>query len=241
MSRPGWRVLGLVGLLATGCGLATDATLEPGDGSEGGGEVQETQGALLPWAEGNRWTYRVTEAGEVTEKETSVGALEAVGGTGPLRETRAHRVTSRKSTGAVTVSWQTLTGERVVRYREQSFDAGATTAKDEEGWNPAKLHVDLSAAHTVKGTSWVEIYEETKQKAGKAASTETTRDLWTVVSEAESVTVPAGTFSALVLRKTGTSKTKTYWFVRGVGKVKETGEETEELLRYELAPTSQTP
>ena len=240
MSRRAWSALFLAGFVATGCGLGTDAPLDPGTGDEGGGEVQVTRGSLLPWAEGNRWTYRVTEAGEVSEKETTVGPLEAVGGTGPLQGERAHRVTSRKSSGAITLSWQVVSGARVVRYREQSFEAGATTAKDDEWWNPAKLHVDMSSEHTVKGASWVEIYQETKQKAGKTPSTETTRDLWTVLSEAESVTVPAGTFTAVVLRKTGTSKTKTYWFVRGIGKVKETGEETEELLSYEVAPESST-
>ncbi|ATB27874.1 hypothetical protein [Melittangium boletus] len=232
MSRRAWNALVLAGFVATGCGLATDSPIDPGTENDGGGEVRETRGSLLPWAEGNRWTYRVTEAGEVSEKETTVGPLEEA--------ERAHRVTSRKSSGAITLSWQTVSGARVVRYREQSFEAGATTAKDEEWWNPAKLHVDLSPEHTVKGVSWVEIYQETKQKAGKTPSTETTRDLWTVLSEAESVTVPAGTFTAVVLRKTGTSKTKTYWFVRGIGKVKETGEETEELLSYEVAPEPST-
>ncbi|WP_434382510.1 hypothetical protein [Melittangium boletus] len=236
MSRPIWRGLLVLGWLATGCGVAGGT--DTGTDGDNGGEVQETQGALLPWAEGHRWTYRVTESGTVSEKELSVGALEAVGGTGPLSAEKAHRVTSRKSNGEVTLSWQAVSSERLLRYREQSFDAGATSAKSEEWWSPAKLHVDMAPEHLVKGTTWVETYAETKQKAGKSPTTETTRDLWTVVSEAESVTVPAGTFTAVVLRKTGNSKTKTYWFVRGVGKVKESGEETEELLGYALAPTA---
>jgi hypothetical protein len=54
----------------------------------------------------------------------------------------------------------------------------------------------------------------------------------------ESVTVPAGTFEALVLRKvSGASdgaNEKHYWYVPGVGKVKETGSQTEELTEFHL-------
>ena len=36
--------------------------------------------------------------------------------------------------------------------------------------------------------------------------------------------------------KAGGSNLKTYWYVPGVGKVKETGGQTEELVSYEVAP-----
>ena len=53
----------------------------------------------------------------------------------------------------------------------------------------------------------------------------------------ESVTVPAGTFTdTVVLEKIGGSVLKTYWFARGVGKVKETGGQTEELVEYGVSP-----
>ena len=226
----------LAGALCAGCGLGVSNPEDLGDTPSG--EVEVTEGALLPWAQGNQWTYRVTESGTVTQKVTGVGALETVGGSGPYQDTRAHRVTTSKSTGGTTVSWQALSGTRLVRYREQSFDVGVESAQSEEWWSPAKLHVDMTAEHLVPGASWTESYQETKQKTGQAAESETTRDVWTVVADGQAVTVPAGTFSALVLRKSGTSKVKTYWFVRGVGKVKEVGEQTEELVSYQVAPTS---
>ena len=126
----------------------------------------------------------------------------------------------------------------MVRYREQAFKAGQTSPKSEEGWNPPKLYLDEAPEHLVTDASWVETYQETKQKTGEAATTETTKDVWKIIALGETVTVPAGTFEAIVVRKTGTSKVKTYWFVRGVGKVKETGEETEELVSYEVAATT---
>ncbi|EAU62156.1 hypothetical protein [Stigmatella aurantiaca] len=48
--------------------------------------------------------------------------------------------------------------------------------------------------------------------------------------------MPAGTFQAVVLQKAGGGTAKTYWFVRGIGKVKEEGGQTEELVRYEVLP-----
>ncbi|WNG19967.1 hypothetical protein [Cystobacter fuscus] len=227
------RVLLVLGWLATGCGGATAPAPS--------GEDDASQGSLLPWSEGNRWTYRVTADGAVSQREVTVGPLEAVGGTGASREVMAHRVTTREDSGAMTLDWQERSDTRMVRYREQTFDAGATSARSEEWWEPSKLYLDETPEHLVVDASWIESYQETKQKAGKSANTETTRDLWKVISLGESVTVPAGTFQAIVVRKTGTSKIKTYWFVRGIGKVKETGEETEELLSYEVAPETSTP
>ena len=52
------------------------------------------------------------------------------------------------------------------------------------------------------------------------------------------LTVPAGTFTCLHLHKVGTDDStaqKDYWFARGVGKIKESGGQTEELASYSLA------
>jgi hypothetical protein len=47
--------------------------------------------------------------------------------------------------------------------------------------------------------------------------------------------VPAGTFDAVLLRKvSNASSEKNYWYARGVGKVKETGAQTEELTEYQV-------
>ena len=61
------------------------------------------------------------------------------------------------------------------------------------------------------------------------------RDRWTVQSVDETVSVPAGTFEhAILITKAGGSNVKNYYYVRGVGKVKETGGQTEELSAYEV-------
>lgn len=221
-------IAGLLGQL--GCASGDDAT-------ERGLLAAETSTSLLPWKAGNRWTYRVTEDGEARTKETSVLPEEAVGGTGPHRLVKANKVVTKKDDGDQTFSWQARVGERVVRYREHELKEGNTTPSGEEHYDPAKLNVDESAAKTTLGAKWAEEYKETKVSKSGVPSTSTKSDAWSVEAVDEEVTVPAGTFRAVVLQRTGGGAPKKFWFVRGVGKVKETdGPQTEELVSYQLAP-----
>jgi hypothetical protein len=198
------------------------------------------KGPLLPWRTGNTWTYQVTEGALVSIKITTIGELEAVGGTGPNADKMAFKVVTKKHTGTdQTISWQTAAGDRVIRYREQAYyptGAQEGTLEQEEHWDPYKLHIDGTTEHTVTGTTWLEDYMETKLPVGGQPATHEARDLWSVVSEAEPVTVPAGTFTAVLLQKAGGSTTKQYWYVRGIGKIKETGGQVEELVSYMVSP-----
>ncbi len=220
----GWLVCAALGLCACG-------TL---DGSSGG--ASKADGALLPMAEGNSWSYQVTEDGVVTTKTTTVGALEAVGGSGPHKDEQAFKVTTMKKDGTdKTESWQYAEAERVLRYRELSYSASTGELSLEEHWDPDKLHVDWTAEHTAEGASWLEIYEETKLPTGGTESTAESRDRWTVQEVGAEITVPAGTFDdAIVFTKAGGSTSKTYWYVPGVGKVKESGGQVEELTDWEV-------
>jgi hypothetical protein len=200
------------------------------DAATGGGS-----GPYLPWKQGNTWTYRVTNNGEVTMKVVTIGAQERVGGSGPNADKMAFKVVTKKGQSDETHSWQGLRDgdeDVVVRYREQSFHAGTGELELEEHWDPYKLHFDGSDEHTAEGASWLEIYQETKIPADGAEQTASARDRWDVDSPEEEVTVPAGTFRAVVVVKAGGTDLKTYWYVRGVGKVKETGGQTEELVDY---------
>lgn len=202
------------------------------------GSDENTSGALLPWKTGNTWTFKVTSNdGIVTEKVTTVGPLEPVGGTGPHRDVMAHKVVTEKADGAdETHSWQGVDGLKIVRYREQAFDMAGGVVELEEHWSPYKLRVDSSEARTKVGPTWVEAYDETKIVGGVMDGPYERRDLWLTASASETVVVPHGTFSnAVVLTRTGGS-TKTYHFVRGVGKVKEVGGQMEELVAYTLMP-----
>ena len=227
-------------LLTLGCSLSVVAcgSEDPSKNSGAGGEGAGIDGPLLPWAVGNVWTYRVTEDGAVSTKVTTITEQQPVGGEGPNAELDAYKVITTKKNGTDhTDSWQAPDGDRVLRYREQSFSASTGDLELEEYWEPHKLHVDWSPEHLVEGASWLEEYEETKLPVGDTTSQSTRRDRWTVKAVADSVTVPAGTFeNAVVFQKIGSDTLKTYWYVPGVGKVKETGGQTEELMEYELEP-----
>ncbi len=222
-------------------GSGTDgATFEPTsdaatDASSDIGLVAEDK-PLLPWREGNSWTYRVLGNGVESTKVTRIEAEEEVGGTGPHSKKRAFKVVTMKGASDRTVSWQANLGQLVVRYREQSFAASTQALKVEEHWTPYKVHIDSTQERRVSGAAWVEEYQETKLPTGFPATTTDRRDQWVVDSASEEVTVPAGTFRAVVLQKAGIGTPKTYWYVPGVGKVKETGGQTEELVSYEVFP-----
>jgi hypothetical protein len=195
-------------------------------------------GPLLPWKVGNTWTYQVTAAGEVSTKTTTVGGLEKVGGVGPNQGKDANQATTMKKDGSdKTESWQVLQGTRVVRYREISYAASTGQPKLEEHWDPCKLHVDWTPEKMEKGYVWLEQYTETKlpQDGTLAAPPQDTVDAWTVEELAATVSVPAGTFTnAVVLTKASGDTLKTYWYVPSVGKVKEIGGQTEELVAFKV-------
>ena len=231
-----------------GGGLAGCGAQDPGGGGgngggggtgvvpDGGGGIPAAQ-RLLPFATGHTWTYRVTdERGVVAVKVHTIGDAEVVGGSGPHAGAPALKVTTMHQFDR-TVSWQAELGTQIVRYREQSYGVTSGALTLEEHWDPPKLRVDETPARTRAGAAWREDYVETKLPVGDSAITASGQDDWMVLTERETVTVPAGTFEAVVIKKTSRmAAVKTYWFVRGIGKVKETGGQVEELASYQLAP-----
>ena len=243
-------------LLTAGCGNGSG---QGGDGGVGSG------GSWLPLKVGNRWTYQVTDVdGTISVKVQGVTAEQAVGGDGDSKDMMAFKlVTGTKFNDPNgDVSFQALVGDRVVRFRELSINGSTGAVKKEEYFGtPWKLRVDATAAHTAVGATWPESYPDFVVDKPKATATSDggatvvdardlrrrrpgdhhiqVTDVWSVTAVDEPVTVPAGTFKALVLHRladSGRGPDKSFWFVRGVGKVKETGvdEQTEELLSYDL-------
>jgi hypothetical protein len=224
-------LLGLVPIaLLQGCGSS-----DPGaDPDAGGGSCQRAAGPLLPWKVGNKWTYKVTQDGEITQKVTTIEVAEPVGGTGPNAGKMAYKVVTKKGPTDQTISWQAPDGDKVVRYREQSFGAQTGLLQLEEHWDPFKLHIDWTA-DTLAKVTWVETYKETKLPAGGTPATANAMDAWKLVADCETVQVLDKAYQAAKFTKIG-GDLKTYWYVPNVGKVKETGGQTEELISFEAAP-----
>jgi len=214
---------------------------DPGALGAKGGAGSATQTELMPWKAGNSWTYRLMDGGDaVAEKVTTIGEEEPVGGSGPNAALLANRVvTTNKNGSDDATSWQAKVGDRVVRYREQLFAESTGRLYREEHWDPSKPRIDNSLEHRVEGASWIDEYWETwvsYEPDGTARDPVTSPQAhqWRVEGVGISVTVPAGTFNAIVLRKT--TNDKTYYFVPGVGKVKEVGNYSEELVSYVVDP-----
>ena len=223
-----------IGVVGAGCSSA-------GPGGGDGGPMPDGglgTGRLLPWKTGNSWTYRVTSSSSSSTKVTTIGAEEPVGGDGPNSAVMANKVVTKKGdTGTdQSISWQADVGDKVIRYREQSFSASTGALELDEHWSPYKLHVDDSSAHLVLNASWLETYDETKLPTGVQPATSQQRDRWSVIAIGDKITVPAGTFYAVVFQKIGGNSSKTYWYVPGVGKVKESGGQLEELVSWQVAP-----
>jgi hypothetical protein len=229
---------GAAGEPATNGGQGGDSAGQAGAGNAAGeAGAPSVLEPLLPWKEGYSWTYEVNEGGTISTKTTTVGPLELVGGSGPSKTLMANRVVTAKGTNGndETRSWQAVMGDRVLRYREQSFSAATGDLQQEEHWDPYKIHIDGTPSRTVTGAAWTESYDETKLPVGMAPVTAPVNDGWTCLAEAESITVPAGTFTTVVFKKTSqTGVSKTYNYARGVGKVKEVGAQVEQLVSYDV-------
>jgi hypothetical protein len=248
MSRVAYGLLPI--LLSAGIGCSSSSSMTP----------PSTTGAWVPLKVGNQWTYTITEtSGKVSAKVQGVVAESVVGGTGPSAAAMAFKlVTGDKFDDKKgDVSYQGVVDSRLVRYREISIGGTSGDTKKEEYYEPPKLRLDESADRVKMGANWPESYTTytvDTVKSGDAGTPdggdptdaalvttmEQTIDVWTVVGVDESVTVPAGTFKALVVEKVGNSGSsdKKFWFVRGIGKVKETGvnDQTEELSAYTIMP-----
>lgn len=229
----------LAGALGACGGGENNSDIDAGPNDiDGGGTGCDTplEERLLPLKVGASWTFSVTPAGGGAS-ETKTSSVEALEDVGDLKAgITAFRVRTEKLDGA-TVSWQEDLCDKVVRHREQSFDLGDVLLSDQI-FQPSKLRVDETSAHTTMGATWIDAYSEIEEDpvTGDVVTTEKSES-WTVEAAAESVTVPAGTFTAIKLRRTSDvvgGSDKTYWFAPGVGKVKETGDQIEELTEYTI-------
>jgi hypothetical protein len=112
----------------------------------------------------------------------------------------------------------------------------------EDWYTPYDLRVDESPDHLTAGAAWTLSYMDAHASASKPAATKTITENWTTDAANETVTVPAGTFSALKITRTDTSDgtAKSQWFVPGVGKIREsnTTGHLEELTSYTIPTTN---
>ncbi|HET6148631.1 MAG TPA: hypothetical protein VFH68_13940 [Polyangia bacterium] len=223
---------------AAGCGTGGDGTtpVVTGGGGSGGaappGPVQTTSGPYEPLAVGASWTYHVNDSGMTYDKVSTVEATEDAGGMyAGVTVFRVHDHFTAEDQN----TWYQVDGSMVKRLHENVLDA-AGNLKSEDWFAPFRLRVDESADHMVAGAAWVMSYMDTESKPPKAPTMTSKNDAWRVDAVDEPVSVPFGTFLSLHVTRTDPvdGSTKSFWFVRGVGKVKEqtSGGHKEELTAH---------
>ena len=234
-------LLALAMVLVTGCG-STDpgpggAAGSPGTGGTtgaGGATGAPTGGPYQPLAVNAMWAYQVNDRGVAYEETNVVEALEDMGGT--KAGTMAYRM--RESLPNETqLTWYQTAANMTLRHHEQALDA-AGAMKSESWFSPYRLRLDENAAHVTDGATWTTTFTENHTSRSKPPSQTSKTETWLVLAANETIVVPAGTFTTLRVSRTDQTdgSIKTYWFARGVGKVKEVTEtgHTEELSRYSI-------
>jgi hypothetical protein len=221
----------LPALLAS-CG--GNASNSPSSATTADSGASAAPGNYLPLAVGMSWTYNVTSASGATgQGSVAVEAAENAPGAG----NSALRVRTTLP-DEVTVGWEQSTGSSVVRFEEQQLDQSGSLIVDKQ-YMPAILVLDESAAHLVAGATWTESYQEQKSTKKKASKEQAD---WTVEAVADSITVPAGTYTCIRVRRIhSTSQTPSNtlsWYAPGVGRVRETGAGQNNDETLELASVS---
>jgi hypothetical protein len=174
----------------------------------------------LPLSAGVTWTYRVSD-----DQGRSADRLARVEGRALWGDSSAGPV--------FRVRWELLDGDEV-RWEQQSRDGvGCVQLEErdpagdvltEESYDPAETVVDERAARLAAGAAWSETFLETTPNYRGHPKTKSATVKWTVESTDDRVTVPAGTFTCLRVRRARKHRPPTIsWFAKGVGLVKEVG------------------
>jgi hypothetical protein len=232
-------VAGLAVVAAIGCGAKNDPS--GGSGFTGplaqdGAVPQATSGRYQPLAVGALWVYQVTDTGNVAyTKNSSCVSLEDAGGA--FAGTMAYKI-SENVKNSTQYTWYQMTDTDVRRLHDEQLDSSGAVSSD-DWYMPYNLRIDESPDHLMEGAKWQLSYQDAHTSAKKPAKTTTVTEDWSTDAANETVTVPAGTFSAVRITRTDTSSggsAKTQWFVPGVGKIREqnnTGH-LEVLTSYQL-------
>src|SRR6478752_4723920 len=224
-------LLALLAIGGSGCGGGGSDTTDSGGPV---GPPQTTTGPYQPLTVGSTWTYHVDDQGTVYDKQSAVEAFEDMGGM--AAGTMGYRVRETIK-ASIQLTWYEQTTTDVRRHHDQLSDTSGRQLSD-EWYSPYLLRVDESTDHLQQGANWTINYEKTKTTSSKPTATTNQAETWTVEGVDMVTAVPAGTFNALKVTRTDTAdgSTKTQWFVRGVGKIREqTGQgHVEELTAYNV-------
>lgn len=189
----------------------------------------------FPLVDGATWTYHHTSLND--EDWDEVATMRASGDGFVLSD-------EEDAKGEQSQSTLMIDGSGVYRVQKRALVGGElalTTDYDpaflryDEAWTQAGASVTLDDAWTQRCV----IASAASDCAPGAIETGVTTHIYTVLELAAKVTVPAGEFTTVKIRRNNPIEleTKWFWFAVGVGKVREENQETgavEELSAYEI-------
>ena len=125
---------------------------------------------------------------------------------------------------------------RLIRVREYSTLDGLPYERIV--FEPSDIRVDTDTYEL--GTQYTQTYLENHDERDENPDVQKTQT-FTVEAVDEPVTVPAGTFRAIKIRRTtdDNGPSKMYWYVPGIGKIKELGGQLEDLTTHQVEEVMQ--
>lgn len=217
--------------------LVVSAACGPGGSNPPGTNPPNTKQPVVPPEEswypltvGSRWTYRITEeSGLVYEKVRDAVSSQ-------MRSGRRTWVLESRDPYEITRAFnQYEQNTGVWRVRDERIEPVSGRVFEVNEYEPYTLRLPPIVAGLQRSEEYV--FHRFDGSGNHVKSNSKTHH-WEVVSLDVEVTVPAGTFRAAHVRRINHdgSKTREFWLVKGVGKVKETADFVEELTSYHIAP-----
>ena len=176
--------------------------------------------SYLPLEVGAVWRYAITrDDGRRGEGVVSVDGVDYGGPNGGMAEYRVRE----DLLDANHLELGGARGERVVLEQEE-IDDRAGNVVDEESYDPPITVVDERADRLAVGAKWPEAFINTAPNAKGHPKSKRAEAKWEVESVTDQVSVPAGTFTCLRLRRAQKHHPPLIsWYAKGVGLVKQEG------------------
>jgi hypothetical protein len=185
-----------------------------------GREAVHREASYLPLEVGALWRYAITtDDGRSGTGSVTVDGVDYGGSSGAVPE---YRVREDLLDGTVW-TWDDREAGRVALDQEE-IDDPTGTVLEEETYDPPITVVDERAERLAAGAKWPEAFLDTTPNAKGRPKSTRAEVKWEVESVADPVSVPAGTFTCLRLRRAQKHHPPLIsWYAKGVGLVKQEG------------------
>jgi hypothetical protein len=209
----------IVGLCSFG-GLAALFGLTGCSAVAHGQEGAALAASYLPLEVGAVWRYAITS--DDGRHGEGVVAVDGVDYGGPKGTVAEYRIREQLLDGTIW-SWEWREAKRVA-LEQQEIDDRIGTVLGAESYDPPITVVDERAERLAVGAAWPEVFFGTSPNAKGHPKSKRGEAKWEVESLTDQVSVPAGTFTCLRLRRAQKHHPPLIsWYAKGVGLVKQQG------------------